>query len=68
MLVDILNPERIVIGGLAMRLGEELLAPARAVMRREALSASAAACDVVPAALGEEIGDLAALCVAMGAM
>ena len=47
-----------------MRLGDQLLEPAREVLRREALSASAAACEVVPAALGEEIGDLAALCVA----
>ncbi|MBZ5586230.1 MAG: ROK family protein [Acidobacteriia bacterium] len=68
ILVDILNPERIVIGGLAMRMGEDLLAPARAVMRREALAASVAACAVVPAELGEQIGDLAALCVAMGEM
>jgi glucokinase len=66
ILVDILNPERIVIGGLAMRMGDDLLAPARAMLRREALPASAAACEVVPAKLNEQIGDLAALCVAAG--
>jgi glucokinase len=66
ILVDILNPERIVIGGLAMRLGETLLAPARSVMQREALAPAASVCQVVPAALGEQIGDIAALCVAMG--
>jgi glucokinase len=66
ILVDVLNPERIVIGGLAMRLGDELLDPARAVLAREALSASAAICRVVPAALNEQIGDLAALSIAMG--
>jgi glucokinase len=64
ILVDILNPERIVIGGLAMRLGETLLAPARAVVKREALAADV--CQIVPATLGEQIGDIAALCVAMG--
>jgi hypothetical protein len=32
----------------------------------EALSASTRACRIVPAALGEEIGDIAAICVAMG--
>lgn len=64
ILVDILNPERIVIGGLAMRLGETLLAPARAVVQREALAAGV--CQIVPAALGEQIGDIAALCVATG--
>jgi len=66
ILVDLLNPERIVIGGLAMRLGDLLLEPARTVMQREALAPAVASCEVVPAALGERIGDVAALCVAMG--
>jgi glucokinase len=66
ILVDLLNPERIVIGGLAMRLGDLLLEPARSVLRREALAPALASCEVVPAALDERIGDVAALCVAMG--
>jgi glucokinase len=66
ILVDILNPERIVIGGLAMRLGETVLAPARRVLLREALAPAAKACQIVPAGLSEQIGDLAALCVATG--
>jgi glucokinase len=66
ILVDILNPQRIVIGGLALRLGESLLGPARAAMQREAIGASAAFCQVVPASLGEQIGDIAAISVAMG--
>jgi glucokinase len=66
ILVDLFNPERIVIGGLAMRLGDDLWKPARAVLRREALPGSVAVCHVVPAALHEQIGDLAALCVATG--
>jgi len=66
ILVDLLNPERIVIGGLAMRMGDTLLAPAREVMMREALPGSAKLCQVVPASLGEAIGDVAAICIAMG--
>jgi len=66
ILVDVLNPQKIVIGGLALRLGDALLTPAREVMRREALSHAAGACEVVPAALDEKIGDIACLCVAMG--
>jgi glucokinase len=66
ILVDILNPERIVIGGLAMRLGDALLDPARRVLNQEALPQSAAACSIVPAQLGEGIGDVAAIAVAMG--
>ena len=66
ILVDLLNPERIVIGGLAMRLGDLLLDPARSVLQREALAPAVASCEVVPAALDERIGDVAALCVALG--
>ncbi|HVN63507.1 MAG TPA: ROK family protein [Candidatus Binataceae bacterium] len=66
ILVDLFNPDAIVIGGLALRLGDTLLAPAREVLNQEALSQPAAACRVLPAALGERIGDVAALCVAMG--
>jgi glucokinase len=67
ILVDILNPERIVIGGLAVRMGEALLGPAREVVEREGLPGTVSACQIVPAALGEEIGDVAALCVALNA-
>ncbi len=67
MLIDVLNPEVIVIGSLAVRLGELVLAPARQEIRREALTATADACRVVPAALGERLGDVAALCAAIAA-
>jgi glucokinase len=66
MLVDVLNPQRIVLGGLAWRMGESLMAPMRRVLAREALPQTLRACEIVPAALGEQIGDVAALCVAMG--
>jgi glucokinase len=49
-----------------MRLGGLLLEPARKVIRREALELPAQTCQVVPAELGESIGDAAAICVAMG--
>ncbi len=65
VLVDILDPERIVMGSLALRFGEALLGPAREALRREALPLSASVCQVVPAELGERLGDVAALCVAM---
>ena len=64
ILTDIVNPEVIVIGSVFARC-ENLLRPAmERVMRRECLSASFAAVRVVPARLGESIGDCAALCVA----
>ena len=64
VLVDIINPERVVIGSIFARC-EALLRPAmERVMARECLASSLAAVRVVPAALGEGIGDYAALCVA----
>ncbi len=65
ILVDLLNPECIVVGGLALRMGEALLGPARSIVQREALPTSANACRIVAAALGEQVGDVAALCVAI---
>jgi glucokinase len=65
VLIDILNPELIVVGSMGVRLGERLLAPAREVIRKEALPAAAAVCRIAPAELGERIGDFAALCVAL---
>lgn len=68
IVVDLFSPERIVIGGLALRFGETLLRPARSVVLREALPSSARLCQIVPAALGERIGDVSAICVAMNVL
>lgn len=65
MLLDVLNPEVIVIGSLAVRLGDLVLGPAREVMAEEALPGAFAACRLVPAALGERLGDVASLCAAL---
>ena len=64
LIVDMLNPQRIVIGSVFARC-EELIRPAmERVMARECLAPSLAVSSVVPAMLGESIGDYAALCVA----
>jgi glucokinase len=68
ILVDVLNPEVIVIGSIAVRLGELLLGPARAELEREALPGAVRVCRVVPAALGERLGDVASLCAAIQAL
>ena len=47
-----------------MRLGEALVGPAMRVYKSEALPAAQAVCAIVPAGLGEKIGDIAALCAA----
>ena len=66
VLVDLLNPELIVIGSIFAR-SEALLRPAmEETLRGEALPAAAEHCRIVPAQLGEKIGDYAALSLAMG--
>ncbi|WP_456427576.1 ROK family protein [Rhodocaloribacter sp.] len=67
LLVDAFNPEVIVLGSLAVVLGERVLGPARRVLAREALPQAVAACAVVPSALGPRIGDVAALMAAFEA-
>jgi glucokinase len=66
ILIDLFNPDRIVMGGIAMRLGDLIFAPARQVIAREALPHAAAVCRIVGAQLNERIGDVAAICVAQG--
>jgi len=68
ILADLLNPEVIIVGSMGVRLGDTLLEPARVAMRREALPGTYAACRVVPAALGERLGDVASLCAAIEGM
>lgn len=64
ILIDVLNPEIIVIGSMAVRLGDLILKPAMEVIEKEALHGAYSVCKIAPATLGEKIGDLAALCVA----
>lgn len=65
LLVDLLNPEVVILGSLAVRAGDLFLPSVREVVQREAMPAGAAVCEIVPSALGERIGDVAALCAAL---
>jgi glucokinase len=65
LLIDALNPQLIVLGSLAVVLGDRVLGPARQVVARETLPQAAAACQIIPAALGARIGDVAALMAAL---
>ncbi len=65
ILIDILNPERIIIGSIFER-NEKLLSPyMNEVLAREALPASLRDCRVVPSGLGDKIGDYAAVLTAV---
>ena len=63
VLMDILDPDKIVIGGIFPRAEDLLRDAMEEAVSREALNP----CPVVSAELGENIGDIAALCVAMEA-
>jgi glucokinase len=65
MLIDVLNPERIVIGSIYGRQQQLLEPVVMEVLKEEALSIALEVCHIVPAALGESVGDLASLSVAL---
>ncbi len=65
ILIDMLNPECIVIGSIYAR-NEKLFKPhVDRILKEEAIPAALDVCRIKPAALGESIGDYAALCVAL---
>ena len=65
VLIDILNPERIIIGSIFARSENLLRQFAFEVINREALAGSVSCCEVVAAKLGEQIGDYAAIATAL---
>jgi len=65
ILIDILNPEIIVLGTLFVRCRDLLEPSMMKALQRESLSHSLSSCRIVPAGLGEQIGDYAAVSVAL---
>jgi len=55
-LVNIFNPEMIIIGGGLAKMGERLLAPARKVVMERAFTLPAGEVSIVPAQLGDNAG------------
>lgn len=64
VLIDILNPQAIVIGSIFERSSALLEKEMYAVIEKEALRYSSSVCRILPASLGDSIGDYAALGVA----
>ena len=62
--IDILNPEVITLGGVFMRNADLFMEIVNPILDREVLSLSRQVCRIVPAGLGENVGDYAALAVA----
>ncbi|MGN0878946.1 MAG: ROK family protein [Oligosphaeraceae bacterium] len=64
LLIDILNPEVIVLGSLYMRSGHLLESAMREELSRETLAGPLRACRIVAAELGESTGVMSAIAVA----
>jgi len=64
-LCNLINPERVIVGGLLSRTGEVLLQPMRESIRRHAVQAAADRLDVRPAAFVERAELLGSLALAL---
>ena len=65
VLIDIINPEKIVIGSIFARSENLIRESMEKIIREEAWPQAAGCCKVVPALLGERIGDYAAVATAL---
>lgn len=65
VLIDILNPEMIVVGSIYVRAGKYLEKSMRSALIKEALPSSYDVCQIVSAELSERIGDYGAVMAAL---
>jgi glucokinase len=63
-LINILNPQRIIIGGGVSKAGEMLFDPVRRIARARSFERPGGDAEIVPAALGEDVGAVGAAAVA----
>ncbi|AEV29093.1 transcriptional regulator/sugar kinase [Sphaerochaeta pleomorpha str. Grapes] len=64
LLIDLLNPEKIIIGSIYQRNEKLFNSIANTIIDNEALELNRQCCKIVPSALAEQLGDLAALGIA----
>jgi glucokinase len=67
LLIDILNPQRIILGGFYPHCRKLLEPSMNESLFREALPHSLAACSILPAELGATIGSYGAIAFALHA-
>lgn len=65
VLIDLLNPEVIVVGSIFARSGKLLKETMYEEIKKEALPQAAAVCRIEPAVLGERIGDYGSIMAAL---
>lgn len=64
-LVNVLNPEMIIVGGGVSNAGEMILKPIKEIVAKRALEAPAKEVKIVPAQLGSEVGVMGAIAKAL---
>ncbi|NLI01021.1 MAG: ROK family protein [Chthonomonadales bacterium] len=62
-IIQILNPERIVLGTIAVHAGDLILNAIRRTVAERAWERAYSVCEIVPAALGDRAQDLAAIAI-----
>ena len=65
VIIDILNPERIVIGSVYARNPQLFNGFTSEMIEKEALEGAWNVCKIVPAELGDKVGDFASISVAI---
>lgn len=65
ILIDVLNPQKIILGSIFARSSDLLIEEMEKVLKQECLPQALQVCEILPAALGESLGDIAALSVAI---
>jgi glucokinase len=63
-IVNVFEPELVVLGGGVSRAGEQLLAPVRAWVREHAMEPAGRSVEIVAAALGDQVGVVGAAAIA----
>jgi len=61
ILIDLLNPEMVIIGSIYAKCEDLLKSKCEEIIKKEALEYSRSVCEIVPAALGDDVGLYAAL-------
>ena len=63
MMVDLLNPEKVVIGGIFIKFYDKIWPYTKEMLQKESLFRSLRQCQVVPASFSGSVGNIAALLV-----
>jgi glucokinase len=67
-IVNLFEPELVVLGGGVTRSGDQLLVPVRRQVKERAMAPVGAAVEIVPASLGDQVGVVGAAAIVLGAV